>query len=56
MIEVLDKIEIVYQRKSGLAKLYDGNIVEITVYCRINAIRGSDIDKPPSERYIDNII
>ena len=51
--EKLDKIEATYVRQSGMARLYDGTEQEVTVYTRPNATRGPDIDKPPTERYLD---
>lgn len=51
-MEKLDRIESVYQRKDGKAKLYDGTIVDCTVYTRDGKERGPDIDKPPQERYL----
>ena len=51
----LDKIESGYSRDNGKAKLYDGTIVDVTVYTRKNKERGPNVDKPPTERYIDII-
>ena len=51
---VLDKIEMTYTRVPAKVKLYDGTIIEASVYTRPNAkARGSEVDKPPTERYID---
>merc|ERR1712147_393732 len=55
-MEMLDKIESVYVRGAGKAKLYDGTIVDCTVYTRENKERNADIDKHPTERYIDIIV
>jgi hypothetical protein len=53
-MEKLDKIESNYTRVLAKVKLYDDSIVEASVYTRPNAkARGSDVDKPPTERYID---
>jgi hypothetical protein len=51
----LDKIEAGYSRDNGKAELYDGTIVDVTVYSRKNKERGPHVDKPPTERYIDII-
>jgi len=38
-------------------KLYDGSIIEASVYTRPNAkARNPDVDKPPTERYIDIMV
>ena len=38
-------------------KLYDGTIQDATIYTRPNIIeRNSEIDKHPTERYLDIII
>ena len=49
----LDKIENGYVRKNAKARLYDGTCVDCTVYARDNVERGKDIDKPPSQRYLE---
>ena len=50
----LDKIEGGYDRCAGKAKLYDDNIMDdVTVYCRPGREKNADIDKAPTERYID---
>ena len=56
-MEILDKIESAYSRAPAKVKLYDEKIVDATVYTRPNAkTRGADVDKPPTERYIDIIV
>ena len=55
-MQMLDKIESVYVRSAGKAKLYDGSIVDCTVYTRENKERGAGIDMPPTERYIEIIV
>ena len=38
-------------------KLYDGSIIEASVYTRPNAReRNPEVDKPPTERYIDIMV
>ena len=49
----LDKIEMGYNRRTGSAKLYDGSIVEATVYCRDGKERGAHVDKAPTQRYLE---
>ena len=51
----LDKIEMSYDKILAKVRLYDGTIKDAVVYCRNNVTRGPDVDKPPSERYIDII-
>ena len=56
-MEILDKIELNYSRSPAKVKLYDGSIIDATVYTRPNVqARGSDVDKPPTERYIDIMV
>jgi len=52
-MEVLDGIETIYVRTPGVAKLYDGNLVECCVYCTNEK---SSINNPPSERYIEILL
>jgi hypothetical protein len=54
-MERLDKIEAGYSRDNGKARLYDGTLIDVTVYTRKNVKRGPDVDKPPTERYLDII-
>jgi gamma-glutamylcyclotransferase (GGCT)/AIG2-like uncharacterized protein YtfP len=54
-MEKLDKIEAGYTRDTGKAKLYDGTIVDVSVYVRKGKSRGPQFDKPPTERYLDII-
>ena len=55
-MEVLDKIESIYGRIPSKAKLYDGNLIDCTVYSdpdgKIDDILKKGNNKPPSERYI----
>jgi hypothetical protein len=55
-MEVLDKIESIYGRIPSKAKLYDGNMIDCTVYSdpdgKIDDIVKKGNSKPPSERYI----
>lgn len=52
----LDKIEATYIRETAKAIDYNGNSYEATVYTRVNATRGPEHDKDPSERYLDIMI
>ena len=52
----LDKIESVYERIPSKAKLYDGTIIDCTVYGDPSGNIIHSDDKPPTERYIDIII
>jgi hypothetical protein len=52
----LDKIEATVSRTAGKAKLYDGSIVECTVYSNPPKSDPSGAvteDMPPTERYVD---
>ena len=51
-MKVLDSIEVVYDRIPAKAKLYDGTIVDCTVYADPSGIMDRSMDKPPTERYI----
>lgn len=51
-MKVLDSIEVVYQRIPAKAKLYDGTIVDCTVYADPAGEIDRSKDKPPTERYI----
>ena len=52
----LDSMEGSMKRMTGKAKLYDGSVVEATVYTRpIDIERNKEVDFPPSQRYIDII-
>jgi hypothetical protein len=53
---VLDKIEATVSRTSAKAKLYDGSIVDVTVYSNPPANTDRSGDKPPTERYVDIMI
>ncbi len=54
---MLDKIESLYTRAPAKVKLYDGSIVEASVYTRPNAqARNPEVDKAPTERYIDIMV
>ena len=56
-MEILDKIESLYTRVPAKVKLYDGQIVEASVYTWPNAkARNPEVDKPPTERYIDIMV
>jgi len=55
MVE-LDKIEATVSRTPAKAKLYDGSIVDVTVYANPPANPDSSGDKPPTERYVDIMI
>ena len=53
---ILDKIEFVYTRTKAKAKLYDGTEIDCTVYANPKPTDGRtsyDVNKPPTERYID---
>ncbi len=53
---ILDKLEAELTRVNVNVKLYDGSIVVGTIYSRPNVKdRNSEIDKPPTERYLDII-
>lgn len=49
----LDKIERSYTRKIATARLYDGKTVQCTVYTREGVQRGPDVDKAPTQRYLE---
>ena len=52
-MEVLDKIEGMYGRIPSKAKLYDGTIIDCTVYSDpTGKLLTHTNDKPPTERYI----
>lgn len=54
---ILDQIENGYTRVPAKVRLYDNTIIESSVYTRPNAKeRGVQVDKPPTERYIDIMI
>ena len=53
---VLDKIEGSYIRIPGKARLYDGTIIECTVYGDPNGKIDHSNDMPPTERYVDIMI
>ena len=56
-MRILDDIEAVYQRIPSKAKLYDGTIIDCTVYAGDpNAKIDHSNNKPPTERYIDIMI
>lgn len=55
---VLDKIELSYDRVKAKAKLYDGTLMDCTVYSKstdasLNASLAAADNKPPTERYVD---
>jgi hypothetical protein len=53
---VLDKMEAGLTRVEVKVKLYDGSIVDATIYSRPNVTeRNPEVDKPPTERYLDII-
>ena len=52
----LDKIEMVYQRIPSKARLYDGTIIDCTVYGDPAGKIDHSNDRPPTERYIDIMI
>lgn len=52
----LDKVEFSYDRLPSKAKLYDGTIVDCTVYGDPNNKIDHSNDKPPKERYLDIMI
>ena len=52
----LDKIEATYQRIPSKAKMYDGTVVECTVYGDPSGNIDRSDDKPPTERYIEIIV
>lgn len=52
----LDTFEIGYTRVTGTAKAYDGTEISVQCYSRpLEEKRGPEIDKNPTERYIDII-
>jgi len=51
-MKILDKIEFVYGRVPSKAKLYDGNILDCSVYADTVGKIDRSNDKPPTERYI----
>jgi hypothetical protein len=51
-MKILDGIESVYGRIPSRAKLYDGSIIDCTVYSDPEMKIDHSNDKPPSERYI----
>ena len=55
-MQVLDKIESVYQRIPSKAKLYDGKIIDCTVYGDPTGKIDRSRDRPPTERYLDIMI
>lgn len=55
-MEILDKIEVGYDRNKAVARLYDGKEQECTVYTMANKMKKTwSEDKPPTERYLDII-
>lgn len=56
--QFLDGIERDLTPTKCTCKLYndDKKLIDAVVYTRPNAIRGEDIDRPPSQRYLDIII
>ena len=52
----LDKIEATVSRTAAKAKLYDGSIVDVTVYSNPPKTTDPAGDKPPTERYVDIMI
>ena len=52
----LDKIEMVYQRIPSKAKMYDGTIIDCTVYGDPAGKIDHSNDMPPTERYIDIMV
>ena len=56
-MEKLDKIEMTYIRKTAKAKMYDGSIRDVSVYCRNeDEVRNAEVDKPPTQRYLEIIM
>ena len=55
-MKILDGFERGYARKSVKCKLYDGKIVDGTIYTDADGKFDRSADKPPSERYIDIMI
>jgi hypothetical protein len=51
-MKILDGIESIYGRVPSKAKLYDGSIVDCTVYSDPTGKIDRSNDKPPTERYI----
>ena len=51
-MKILDGIENIYTRVPSKAKLYNGTIINCTVYADPTGIIDRSQDKPPSERYI----
>jgi hypothetical protein len=55
-MDILDKMEMDLSRLNVNVKLYDGQIIVATIYSRPNVTeRNSEIDKHPTERYLDII-
>lgn len=44
-----------YDKSPCKVKLYDGTVEDAVVYVRNNVERGPQIDKPPTERYLEII-
>ena len=51
-MKILDHIEQSYERIPSKAKLYDGTVIECTVYSDPKGEIDHSNDKPPTERYI----
>ena len=52
-MQKLDKVESSYKRIPSKAKLYDGTIIDCTVYGDPEGKIDHSNDKPPTERYLD---
>ena len=56
----LDKIEMSVARRPGKARLYDGALVDCSVYCddpeKKKATQQAGKDQPPEERYVDIMV
>ena len=53
---MLDKIELTVSRTIAKAKLYDGTLVDCTVYSNPLKTEDPNGDKPPEERYVEIMI
>ena len=55
-MEKLDKIEVLYERRTATARLYDGTTRQVTVYIQSDFNEKSSEDGLPKERYIEIMV
>ena len=55
-MDILDKMEGIYKRVKAVARLYDGKVIDCTVYADPDGIIDRSNDKPPGERYIEIMV